>query len=153
VNGVSFVLQNIFGLPNLKSWVWHSNNFSFQMKWVKDDLMRLVHHLDTSDDDAFTEATGPIAPKRQVTYEAVPERVRTQGGVRMHKRSVPPGADDKPNRSRPLPPVPGSDLEELLDTEVEAATSSRPAAQALMVACCSGSHGGEAGPTFHRQTE
>ena len=66
------MLQNIFGLPNLKSWVWHSNNFSFQMKRVKDDLMRLVHRLDNSDDDAFTDATGPIDPKRQVTYEAVP---------------------------------------------------------------------------------
>ena len=82
--------------------------------------MHLVHCLDNSDDDAFTDATDPTDPKRQVMYEAIPERVRTRGVVRMlKKKTVPPGADDQPNRSRPLPPVPGSDLEELLDTEVE----------------------------------
>jgi len=108
---------------------------AFQTKVVKDDLMRLAHRLDNSDDDeAFADAMDEVRPKREINYEAVPERrLRTKGVVRMHKRPVPEGGDTQAHRGRSLPPVPDDDIEDMLDQEVEQATSSRPAAQALMV--------------------
>ena len=75
-----------------------------------------------------------VRPKREINYEAVPERrLRTKGVVRMHKRPVPEGGDTQAHRGRSLPPVPDDDIEDMLDQEVEQATSSRPTAQALMV--------------------
>jgi len=107
---------------------------AFQTRAVKEDLMRLALRLDDSEDEeAFADATAPVHPKRLVNYETVPERrVREKGTVRMHKRPVPPGGEEQGVRPRPLPPVPDSDFEELLDKEVEASSSAGPARQALV---------------------
>ena len=107
---------------------------AFQTKAVKDDLLKLAHRLeDSEDEDTFADATAPMHPKKVVQYEEVPERrVRGKGIVRMHKRPVPAGGEEQHSRERPLPPVPGDDMEDLLEREVEQATSSKPARQALV---------------------
>ena len=107
---------------------------AFQTKAVKDDLMRLAHRLeDSEDEDIFADATAPMHAKRIVNYDTVPERrVRTKGTVRMHKRPVPPGGAEQGARERPLPPVPDDDFEALVDKEVEEAGTPAPARQALV---------------------